>query len=110
MATWDDVRAAARRLPETEEGTSWRQPALRVRGKWFAGLSPHEPGGLVLRCDADERALMLESRPDLYWLTPHYEGSAGYVLVRLEAIGRGELAERLEDAWALAAPKRLLPR
>jgi len=29
------------------------------------------------------------------------------VLIRLEKIDRDELAERLEDAWLIQAPKRL---
>jgi hypothetical protein len=108
VATWDDVRELALALPETEESTSWRQPAVRVRGTWFGGLSPHEDGALVLRCDGDERQMMLAASPDVFWVTPHYEPSPSFVLVRLEAIDRDELRERLEDAWALAAPKRLL--
>ena len=108
MATWADVRAAALALPEVEETTSWRQPCFKVRGKWFTGLSPHEDGALVMRCDADERPMMLESRPDVFWITPHYERSGGYVLARLEAIDRDELAARVEDAWLIAAPPGLL--
>jgi hypothetical protein len=107
MATWRDVRLLGLALPEVEEGTSWHQPALRVRRKWFAGMSPHEDGALVLRCDPDERPLMLEARPDVYYLTPHYE-SGGYALARLKAIGRRDLRERLEDAWAIAAPPKLV--
>jgi len=38
---------------------------------------------------------------------PHYHGHP-IVLVHLQAIARAELAERIEDAWALRAPKRLL--
>ena len=109
MASWDDIRALALALPEVEESTSWGKLAFRVRGKWFAGESPHEEGALVLRCDGDERPLMLAARPDLYWTTPHYRDPR-YVLVRVEAIDRDELAERLADAWALAAPKSLRAR
>ena len=108
MATWDDVRRLGLALPEVEEGTSWRQPALRVRGKWFAGLSSHEDGALVVRCDPDERPLMLETNPDVFWITPHYAGDSRHVLVRLESIDRNELAERVTDSWVAAAPKRLV--
>ena len=87
-------------------GTSWRKLAFRVRGKWFAGESAYEEGALVLRCDPDERPLMLSTAPEVFWVTPHYHDPR-YVLVRVEAIDRGELAERLADAWALAAPKQL---
>ena len=107
MVTWDVVRELALELPETEESTSWRQPCFRVRGKWFAGLSPHEEGALVLKCDPDERALMLEAASDVFWTTPHYDGSPGFVLVRLHAIEREELADRLVDSWLRSAPKGL---
>jgi hypothetical protein len=107
VATWEDVRELALGLPEVGEGTSWGKPAFKVAGKWFAGESSHEPGALVVRCDPVEAPFMLEARPDVFWVTPHYEGTA-YVLVHVEAIDREELAGRLEDAWAIAAPKRLL--
>ena len=42
-----------------------------------------------------------------YFTTPHYEGSS-YVLVRLEAIDKDELAGLIEDAWRLTAPRRLV--
>ena len=38
---------------------------------------------------------------------PHYDGHP-IVLVHLDAIEHAELAERIEDAWLLRAPKRLL--
>ena len=40
-----------------------------------------------------------------YYVTPHYNGYPG--VIRLAAIGRDELFERLEDAWFIQAPKRL---
>ena len=106
MATWDDVRELALALPEVEESTSYRQPCFKVRGKWFTGMSPSEDGALVLRCDPEEKELILESSPDVFYVTPHYSGWAG-VLARLDAIDRAELAIRLEDAWLLSAPKKL---
>ena len=109
MATWDDVRALALALPEAEEGTLYRKPAFRVAGKAFAWESPHEHGALTLRCDPDERPLMIDARPDVFFVTPHYDGYP-MVLVRVEAIDRDELAARLEDSWYEAAPKRLTER
>ena len=106
MVTWDEVRSLALALPEVEEGTAYRQPAFRVAGKVFAAMSPHEDGAFVLWCDPDERPLMLEASPNAYYVTPHYESSPT-VLVRLEAIDCGELAERLRDSWLLKAPRRL---
>jgi hypothetical protein len=110
VATWDDVRRIASALPETEEGASWRQPSFRVAGKWFVGMSAHEEGSLVVRCDPDERAFMLESRPHVFWLTPHYEPGGRYVLVRLEPVDVDALRERVVDSWLIAAPKGVRAR
>jgi hypothetical protein len=106
VATWDDVRRLAAGLPEAEESPTHREPALRVRGKLFAWMSPHADA-LVLRVDPDERPLMVESQPDVYYVIPHYENYA-MVLVRLEAVEDLEdLRERIADSWLLAAPATL---
>ncbi|MFN2468627.1 MAG: MmcQ/YjbR family DNA-binding protein [Gaiellaceae bacterium] len=106
MATWADVRDLAAKLPGVEEGTAYRHPALRVAGRWFACMSPHERGALVLHCDPAERPLMTAADEAVYYVTPHYEPHA-LVLVRLDAIGCEELRERLLDSWLLRAPERL---
>jgi hypothetical protein len=106
VADWETVRELGRAFPEAEEDTTHAQPALRVRGKLFVWMSPHERGALVVRVDPDEKPFLLESDPDTYFTTPHYEGYPA-VLVRLDRIERDQLAERLEDAWLLRAPKRL---
>jgi hypothetical protein len=101
---WDDVRDLALGFPEVEESTSWGHPALKVRGKWFAGLSPHTKeaaGALVIRCDPDERPLMLAGEPELFYVTPHYENYPSVVLVRLKAATAENLRDRLEDAWMI---------
>jgi hypothetical protein len=106
VATWSTVRKIALSLPEAEEAAGDR-PQFRVRGKLFAWKSRDRDGGtLAIRVDRDEKDMMLESRPDLYFQTPHYEGYPG-VLVHLDAIDVGELRERIEDAWLIQAPKKL---
>lgn len=106
MATWQTVRRIALSLPEAEEIAGDR-PQFRVRGKLFAWKSRGRDGAtLAIRVDRDEKPMMLESRPDLYFETPHYRGYPG-VLVHLGAIDADELRERLEDAWLIQAPKTL---
>ena len=106
MADWDTVRELARVFPEAEEDISHSQPAFRVRGKLFAWMSPHEQGAFVVRVDPDEKEFLIQSQPEVYFSTPHYAGYPA-VLVHLDRIDRDELAERIEDAWLLRAPKRV---
>jgi hypothetical protein len=70
-------------------------------------MSPNEEGALCVQVDPGEKELLLEANPDAYFTTPHYEGHPT-LLVRFEHIDRDELAERIEDAWLLRAPKRLV--
>jgi hypothetical protein len=107
VAGWQDVERIALGLPEVEVSTSWDAPAVKVRGKVFACASPREEGALVLWIDPDERPLMLGTQPDVYYVTPHYEGYPRVVLARLDAISEDELRERLTEAWLVRAPKRL---
>ena len=106
---WEAVREIAGALPEAEEYVTYGQPAFRVRGKLFVWMSPSREavGALALRVDPDEKELILESNPDMYFETPHYRGYPA-VLIRLEKIERRELAERIEDAWLSRAPKRIV--
>lgn len=104
MATWPDVLRVVLALPETEESTSYRMPCAKVRGRTFLNMSPHEDGALVLRCPVEETELLLAARPDVYFLTPHYEGS-DCVLARLAVIDGDELAGRVEDAYTFVVAK-----
>lgn len=107
MPTWDDVLAIGARFPEVEPGLCFGTPALRVRGKLMCRLRTN-PDALVMRViDLADREALLRGDPDVYFSIPHYDGHP-YVLVRLEAIAPGDLAELIEDVWRLRAPKRLV--
>ena len=106
MADAKTFRRLALALPDVEEGTSYGTPSWRVRGKFFARLRDEETVGVV-KVEKGEKQLLMEAEPDVFFETPHYTGY-GYFLVRLEAIGDDELAEVVEDAWRLAAPKLLV--
>jgi hypothetical protein len=108
MPTWDDVVAMATRFPGVEEGTWFGTPALKVSGKGGMCRLRTDPDALVLGVtDLGEREALLQGQPDAFFSTPHYDGHP-YVLVRLEAVDLEELAELLEEAWRLRAPKRLV--
>jgi hypothetical protein len=106
MASWADVVAIGTALPETEESTWFRTPALKVRGKSFCRMKEDGETLVIQVLDLEDKEALLRSEPELFFTTPHYDGYA-YVLVRLGRIGREQLAELVEDAWRLRAPKKL---
>ena len=107
MPTWEDVIAIGSRFPGVEVGTSWGTPALKVKDKFLCRMRTN-PDALVLRViHMGEREALLQGDPDTFFITPHYDGYPA-VLVDLEKIDLAELAELLEDAWRLQAPKRLI--
>lgn len=91
-------------LPEVEESTSYGAPSLKVKAKNFAAV--RGPREMVLHCPLEQKDLLMEMAPDVYWQTQHFKNWPG-LLVRLEVIGDEELKLRLEDAWRFRAPKRL---
>ena len=107
MPSWDDVVEIGMRLPEVEAGTWFATPSLKVGNKGMCRLRTN-PDALVLRVtDLGEREALLQGQPDTFFSTPHYDGYP-YVLVRLEKVDSAELAELLEDAWRVRAPKSLV--
>jgi hypothetical protein len=106
VPTWDDVVEIGLRFPGVELGTSFGTPALRVGSRGGMCRLRTDPDALVLRVvDMDEREALLQGQPDAFFTTPHYDGYP-YVLVRLAAVDPAELAELLEEAWRIRAPKR----
>ena len=105
MTTFATVQAIMGRLPETEEGISFGTPSFRVRKKFISRL--REDDVLVVKVeDLLLRDGLLQAKPEIYFITPHYEDYPA-VLVRLSQIGEAELEDLLTDAWFAAAPKRL---
>jgi hypothetical protein len=107
MPTWDDVIATAKSLPGVEVATSYGTPSLRVRGKFMCRLRSN-PDALVMRViDLADREALLRGQPETFFSTPHYDGYP-VVLVRLDKVDAVQLAELVEDAWRLQAPKRVV--
>lgn len=100
------VRDAAAGLPGVEQGTSYGTPALKVRGKMFVRMK-EDGETLVVMCPLDEKAMLMEMDPKVYFETDHYKGWPA-VLMRLKRISTRKLQHRLEQAWRLKAPKTLI--
>lgn len=118
MATFDDVRRLGMRLPEVTEGTFYGTAALKVRGKGFCRMwserehnrdGVHDTEVLVVFCEPEAKAALLENHPGVLFSTPHYEGY-GAMLIRLADVALDDLAEWLEDSYRRRAPGTLLRR
>ena len=108
MPSWEDVVEIAGRFPGVEVGTTYgASPCVKVRGKFMCRLRT-DPDALVVRTiDLADAEALLKGQPDVFFVTPHYEGYPA-VLVRMDVVDRDQLAELVEDAWRLQAPKRLV--
>jgi hypothetical protein len=101
----EQIRELALALPKAEEGTSYGTPAFRVGGKLFLRL--HEDGeSLVVKIDAEERAMRTRAEPETYFITEHYRNYP-WMLVRLATVSIDDLRDLVEDAWRRSAPGRL---
>jgi len=98
---FDTVREIGLAMPGVEEGTAYGAPALKVRGKMMACVPTHrtaEPGSLAVRVDFGDRAELVATAPDIYYVPDHYvEYNA--VLVRLARIDAAVLRDLLKMAY-----------
>ena len=98
------VLAAPAGLPEVEQSTSYGTPALKVRGKLIARLKDADT--LVLRCPMEEKEVLLDAEPAIFFETPHYHGWSA-ILIRLAAIDPDHLRHHVARAWRMQAPCKL---
>ena len=121
MATWDDVRELALALPEASEHVSRGSAQWKVRTKGFVwerplrradldslGIDAQE--GPVLGAKTEDEAVkfaLISEDPSVFFTTPHFDGYAA-VLVHLDRISRRRLGELVAEAWAAAAPAKLV--
>jgi hypothetical protein len=103
--TFARVRMAAKatKLPGIEESASYGTPSLDVAGKFLMRMKDAET--FVFRCTMDEKAMLMQAEPSLYFETDHY---LGYPLVLLRAAASdAELAVCVTRAWHAQAPQKL---
>jgi hypothetical protein len=98
---FDTVRNIGLALPGVEEGTAYGFPALKVHGKLLACVPANrsaEPGSIVVRVDFNDRAELLATAPDVYYVTDHYADYSA-VLVRLSRVNPELLRDLLSMAY-----------
>jgi hypothetical protein len=101
----DEVLRLALELPETELYDHGGRPAVRVRGKRFASMLDGEGINLMLGEQGIEAAVARWPHA----CTPnHFAGRLSSVRLAHGAVPAEIVAELLEEAWAVKAPKRLV--
>ena len=95
--SWDDVAAFGLTLPQTSIEKFYSGIAVKVGGKAF--VSPgHEAGSFHVRSPHDEKLVLLETDPDTFWQTAHYENWPG-LLVRYGSGERERIELVIRRAW-----------
>jgi hypothetical protein len=96
-------------MPEVEEVTAYGMPAFKAGKTRFVGepIRRHDvqPNSIGVPMGFEERARLLASRPDVYYLTEHFTPYPG-VLVHLSNVTRAELREILSAAWRHAMERQ----
>ena len=105
--TWDEVMQLGLRLPGVEVSTSYGTPALKVGGKLMARLWEDGQTLVLVRIGFDQRELLIEIEPEVFFLTPHYQDYPS-VLVRLPKTAPAMIEGLLEQVWRALAPRRLV--
>ena len=93
--------------PGVEEATSYGTPALKVRGKLLTRLREDGDSLVVKGVGFDERAMLLEADPDIFYVTDHYRDWP-IVLVRLSRAHPDTVRTLLLRYWREIAPKRIV--
>jgi hypothetical protein len=105
--TFDDIRKLTLEWPEVEDGTSYGTAALKVRKKLLARLREDGDSLVVLGVPLDERDMLVESQPRVFYFTDHYKDYPT-VLVRLSKAKRASVEPLLRRRWRALASKKAL--
>ena len=105
--TFDDVRRFLLALPGVEETTSYGTPSLKLGRKMLTRLREDGDTLVLPDVESDERAMLIEAEPAVFYVTDHYRGWP-MVLARLSAAEPAQVEPLLMRRWRAVAPKRLL--
>lgn len=117
MATWDDIRKAALRLPEvTEEGRAykvrgkllaWERPLRDTDLRALGSAAPTSPIVGIRTIDVAAREELIAALPDVFFTIPHFGGYSA-VLARLGPLPVDVVEQLVLEVWLTKAPKRVV--
>ena len=89
------------RWSEVEDGSSYGTPALKVRKKLLARLREDNGSLVMLGVALDERDMLIESQPKIFYFTDHYRDYP----TRLPKAKRAIVEPLLRRRWLELASK-----
>jgi len=108
VMTFDEVKAVALTLPGVEASIRYDgSEVLKAGGSFMAGIATDESAeadSLVVRCEYEDRQLLLEDAPDTYYVTDYYK-KYPLVLVRLSEVNEDALRDLLSVSRKMALAK-----
>ena len=89
------------------EKETWGHPTFRVRDKMFMAHDRRGRTSATVKATREAQAALIGSEPETFSI-PAYVGQHGWVGIDLARVDDEELAELIEDAWRMTAPKRVV--
>ena len=106
------LREMVLQLPDAEDATTERGIAFKVRGRLIVCAAIHssaEPGSVVVRVSAEQRARLMAAYPEALYLPDHYAKHPS-VLARLARLDREALRDVLGAAWLFVTENAERPK
>jgi hypothetical protein len=108
ISSWDEAVAFALALPDTMLSTSYGKPAVKVasnaRAFLYTGHEDETSFGIAI--DLDTVEMLMETDPETFWQTPHYQGWPA-VLIRFGSADPERVRAMILRSrdWTAAKPK-----
>lgn len=107
--TFEDLTKILLSWPLVEASTSYGTPSFKVKGKLLTRLKEDGDSLLLKGVEPDERAMLCEAFPDLYYFTDHYRDYP-MVLIRLSRAEPETVITMLDRTYQALLPKKRGPR
>jgi hypothetical protein len=103
--TFDELTSLLLSWDLVEPGTHYGTPSFRVRGKMLTRLKEDGDSIVIKGVPPEERAMLIEADPDLYYLTDHYRNYP-MMLMRLSRADAAAVAAMLGRTYRELLPKK----
>lgn len=103
--TFEDLSALLLSWNLVEPSTHYGTPSFKVRGKMLTRLKEDGDSIVIKGVDADERAMLCEADPDLYYYTDHYKNYP-MLLMRLSRADVQTVTSMLMRTYRDLLPKK----